>query len=253
MFEKTIVSFQDYVDTVLQHDGNTLGYRGVSDKNYKLVPAIGRVSKDRQIHAMSSEQGMFNDFKKELVRFQKINTDIECAILAQHYGLPTRLLDWTFNPLVALHFAVNSKTPVDACIYLLSYAIDHMDECDVNYSSLFSEISFIIEIVNDESSPTSLDGKCDPEIGEYDETYYALHPSSTTERIVAQKSFFTLHCNPFLPIENEVHGKLIIPHELKKSMQDALELFGITSYTLFPDISGLATSLRQAYFSSTSS
>lgn len=252
MFEKKIVSFQDYIDTVLEHDGNTLGYRGVSNRDYKLVPSIGRVSKDDQMRAMSSEQGMFFNFKKELVRFQKVASDIECAILAQHFGLPTRLLDWTTNPLVALHFAINSKTDSDACVYLLSFLVESISEEDVDYTSLFPNIIFDIEVSGGNRSPASFRQERHPEQNGPHPQYYALEPSSTTERIVAQKSFFTLHYDPFSPIEKEVHGKLIIPHGLKSGMKEALDLFGITSYTLFPDIGGLAISLKQAYFSNIS-
>ena len=201
------------------------------------------------MRAISSEQAMFFDFKKELVRFQNVRSDIECAIIAQHFGLPTRLLDWTTNPLVALHFAINSKSDSDACVYLLSFSIESISEEDVNYTALFPNIIFDIEVSNENSSSASFRQERHPEQNEPYPQYFSLEPSSTTERIVAQKSFFTLHYDPFSPIEKEVHGKLIIPHDLKKRMKEALQLFGVTSYTLFPDIGGLATSLKQAYFS----
>lgn len=251
MFEKIITSFQDYIDTVLEHDDKTLGYRGVSNKEHKLIPAIGRVCKEDQMRALMSEQNMFLDFKKELVRFKRVTTDIECAILAQHYGLPTRLLDWTYNPLVALYFAINSKTKFDACIYLLSFNIDGTTERDVDYTSLFTDISIIIDTDENNISTTTYKEE-NPKHYDISSRYYTLHPSSTTDRIVAQKSFFTLHHDPFSALEDEIHGKLIIPHDLKQDMDDALDLFGVTAYTLFPDIGGLTTSLKQAYFSSIS-
>ena len=87
---------------------------------YKLIPSIGRRFKEGQEDVLKQyEKEVFEDFKRKYSMFTdaRPKNDKEFLFLAQHYGLPTRLLDWTYNPLIALYFACCSNFDKDGIVY----------------------------------------------------------------------------------------------------------------------------------------
>lgn len=85
-------------------NGEEIIYRGMSDAGWKLMPSLGRY-KDL---SDGQEYNLVNNFLAlRPEAFQGLNTDFEILSKMQHFGLPTRLLDFTTNPLIALFFACN--------------------------------------------------------------------------------------------------------------------------------------------------
>ena len=109
-------------------------FRGIENEEYKLLPGLYRgglvaeKSEDKnnaqyfpRYLTFGEENAILNEFKKEAAAYtnsQLQQNDLEWLVLAQHYGVPTRLLDWTSIPLVALYFACETNSEHDAVVWL---------------------------------------------------------------------------------------------------------------------------------------
>lgn len=115
-----VTSLEDYISNI-EFFPETAFYRGHSDIKYRLIPSVGRMFKEGNESALLQyERSIFESFKRNLPLYSNHipKNDKECLFLAQHYGLPTRLLDWTYNPLIALYFACKSNNLVDGIVYV---------------------------------------------------------------------------------------------------------------------------------------
>ncbi|MCM0148652.1 FRG domain-containing protein [Photobacterium galatheae] len=118
-------------------------FRGVTDQSHKLIPSLGRGIEDGVYGDISSVEHELNkEFKRlsapVLSTYDTPKTDFEWLFLAQHYGLPTRLLDWTSNPLVALFFAVEKDDDTDGMVYATKQMVtdqyEDYDPTTANYT-----------------------------------------------------------------------------------------------------------------------
>lgn len=240
------------------------GTGGVSKETHKLIPTIGRIKdedKERRSNstsylenpliekALKREKSLFSNFKKHACLLNKTTSALEIAIIAQHYGLPTRLLDWSYSPLTALHFAVKNHDTKNGAVYILEKGMKafrnfkyerliwgESKESNTNFKkSYFYKNGTHLEYFK------FITGTFD--------NYVKLLPQAVTQRVVSQNSFFTIHLDPFTPLKTHIIKKIIIPKEKKRDLYLKLEHMGIHEYSLFPDMTGLAAWLKSTFYS----
>jgi hypothetical protein len=101
-------------------------FRGITDEGHELIPSIGRNTKDNTKGDISSlEDALLSGFKRLTAPIVQPapSYDWEWLFLAQHYGLPTRILDWSTNPFVALFFAAERDDVKNGAVNYLQHAV----------------------------------------------------------------------------------------------------------------------------------
>lgn len=256
-FVRSVLDIRDAWDAAT--DGADLWFRGVKSESHQLLPgAYWRTSCD--------EESLFLSFKAagpSLVPSRPAG-DWEWYFLAQHHGLPTRLLDWTESPLVALYFALTdesgncTKTPSEG-----SPAVWVMDPAQLNeFTHGLSEgYLFIPEAHRMDGWLPAKCGRGKASIRSDDNPDFrdnskpvAIYPVRYNPRLVAQSGVFTVHGTEEVAIEkvfDECPGgrikKLLIDRGACASLSRDLTSLGISRGTLFPELSSLAGDLKRRY------
>jgi len=171
--------------------------------------------------------------------------------LAKHHGLPTRLLDWTYSPLVAMHFATHDfrHFDLDGAIWMVDYQQTNASLPAPLRKMLGDEQNiFTTEMLS--SVATTLEGF---DMLAAQDFVLFFEPPSLDERIVNQFALFSLPSSPRLSLEtllktrDAAYKRIVIPAALKWEVRDKLDQANITERVLFPGLDGLSQWLKR-YF-----
>lgn len=240
--------FEDSWNEQIGRFRSRYAFRGMDCSNFPLTTSLMRLGGDYP----SLERHLLRNFKKYSTHdVVSGDTEWHWMSIAQHHGLPTRLLDWTYSPYIALHFATGRMETFDqdAAVWAVDYTDVHNHLPDDLRGLLQQEGSdvFTAELIN--ASIRNLD-----ELDRLNEILLFYEPPSLDARIVNQHALFSLLNNPTKSVDQwlvENEGlrwkKLIIPARLKWEVRDKLDQANITERVVFPGLDGLCQWLRRQY------
>lgn len=165
--------------------------------------------------------------------------------LMQHYGLPTRLLDWSQSPLTALFFAVREEAFADQDAIVWGLAPTRLNLEQTGKAA-------ILGIGNDLVRPVFRDAWRAAGSSSTDGKILAITAQHVDVRQMVQASEFTLHGTP-VPLEEQANShkflvKVMVPAGMKKGLGQALKLLHLTDSYFFPDLEHLAQDLQKTAF-----
>jgi hypothetical protein len=214
--------WEDFWAWTETHAAGAYLFRGQPDAS-PILPKIGRAdySFDR-----ARERDLFNAFERAAYPFLKTPLNaFETLALAQHHGAPTRLVDWSANPLVAAWFAVGSyPLDQDAQIYALDVTRTDVQsvEAKTGRTSRGAAVVHPLDPIAD---------------------IYLMETAQVSSRITTQRGIFTLHGDPTIPLSIPTSEVFAIPQAQRTQFQARLVDLGIDSSHIFPDLDGVCKSL----------
>jgi hypothetical protein len=285
-------SFEKYLSIIRNEiDVKRPIFRGQSKRiqdGYQLIPSIGRyqnLKEKSSVELDELEHHCLETFSNHVL--PHVNhlpqNEWELLALAQHHGLPTRFMDWTTNPLVALYFATrSSKTdkngnPLDSAVYVLTgkavryndmlrkeqkedveedkiekdtkdpYSEFGVDDDNENNEEVLSEtgVPIMEETKEKEKEKKSTQSKSSP----FDIAFNVIYdPPHVSPRIRAQDGVLLACYRPLQEIEDANYIEILIKHEAHDEIRKRLDQYGVFDKQLFPDLDGMAKWLKYRVF-----
>lgn len=232
-----------------QYSGQ-IWWRGQRDADWHLSASIFRKKEwyENEQHYMFRFQ---QKAPSRHIEVPALNDYAGWLFLMQHYGMPTRLLDWSESPLIGCYFGTecnpasetypNDIPDTDGALFALSPYLLNNDQ--INCQTLLSPSdpipckSFHRAFLRNVEEPSNV---------------IAIRPSEVDVRLLTQLSVFSLHSNKLeidnLPNNEDFLRKFIIPKEHKPKLKEQLKYLGIRESSIFPDLEHLAIDVSSAIF-----
>lgn len=245
----TIKSLEDYIVHIDYaskkiFESDNIWFRGHANKNYKLIPSVFRA----QTYSIESEKKLIEEFLDKAKGFTSGRSfdNNEWYFLMQHFGLKTRLLDWTEGYLFALFFALKLNKGdnifIDPCVWIVNP--EELNLLSINEASIIR--------TNDNDNKTLISKYLDFH-NQKKEFPIAISPTYSNERVLRQKGCFTLHSgnltidSVFKKNSSNKIVRINISHKERAQILNQLKLAGISESSIFPDLEGLSRELNEKY------
>lgn len=239
-----------------------LWFRGHTDADWILVPMVYRLGfADGEKDRLQNERFLNQEFRVRSAGIRVGAEDNEeLYFLQQHYGMPTRLLDWSTSPLAALFFAVsdeggsrsNGKSRKEKNGKLFAMDARGLARTQIEKAILPDEESF--RGIATSRNPTFQNALKQitgwPKDSIFPKIIFPVRPDHFDRRISLQQSCFTFHVpEPFELTEKENSSlrEFVIPADKKPKIKAELETLGVNDFTIFGDLDHLAKWLKYAY------
>jgi TIR domain-containing protein/FRG domain-containing protein len=240
-------------------DSEEAWFRGHTNSNYQLLPSLFRSFEEPNTESswdkiIQIESDLFWEFAARARQIHgKLENHWDILFAMQHYGTPTRLLDWSETLAVAIYFAIldiDTAAPMatqelpEPCIWVLNpYRLNKLEWSgdlvhppylgwDDREREYYEYSDLLVEGYMDWDWPT------------------AIYPSHRTDRIEAQNGWFTIHGDEFVPIDKlrrrrSFLRKIPLPHAALEPARRFLQLSGIHHYSIFADLESLSLHLKE--------
>lgn len=254
----SLKEFGNAVEALLALPSEARWYRGIGNSAYKLTPSLFRHPEIAAMTPLDLEQKLLVRFRQRSIPYltHRLEDDWELLFLMQHHGVPTRLLDWTENPYIALYFALVSCQKDTATGLYPDCCVWSLDPVAWNRAVL-DYLSFEdgVLVPSDERINGHRPGVKGALLNKKP---VAMYGSYNSPRIVAQRGAFTIFGSDVQPMEavqaaaaakitGDVLSRMVVPGAVVPAMIKALTAIGYTDSVIFPDLDGLAREMKRGY------
>lgn len=233
---------------------DTVVYRGSADLEWSLLTSLDRLGGIDPPHTKAVlEEHILRNFLRYSRPYLEgpVHSHWESLVVAQHHGLPTRLLDWTYSPLVAAHFATLEESPAPNRVVW-----------KLDWHRLHQQFSLRPVALQADDLDGVLKQRGIPSIweffrqGDVDDAFACMmEPPSLDQRIVAQAATFTVCSTKTQSLDQFLTGgglasaltKFVIPEGCVDHVRDQLDLCAVDERRLFPDLGGVTRQMRRYY------
>ena len=231
---------------ILRYRNNRV-FRGMCDAQWGLTPSLNRACP----HNLGLEKMILRSFQKYgYAELQSCTSFWEVVAMGQQYGLPTRLLDWTYSPLVAAHFVTEDLSAYDRDGVIWCVDIDDVNAClPESLARRLNEqkgVIFSRDMLDEVAANFDALQACASKP-------FALffEPASTVNRIANQYALFSMVSDPAVTLldlpESERFTRLIIDHRAKMEIRDKLDYINISERMIYPGLDGISKWIARRY------
>jgi hypothetical protein len=224
-------------------------YRGHSDHTHILWPGVYRpqftkaatkmYGKNKEDKRLNLEREMLNEFRTSGATLLNANNITEVYFMAQHFGMPTRLLDWTMNPLAALFFAVKGRDEAKDGELLIMDAPRLLPTLPNGPKSIVTmRHPFAVDAIG-------ASFWLDPKVPDRPALVLPIRPDNQAGRIGQQSSCFTLHMHNAGSCPNPTLARIKVPGGAKSRMLDELRKLNINEFSIYNDLDHLSEEIRR--------